>query len=98
MTLFNPQEHRSPATNGHAAAAAEPASAHDIKYRQDAANYVAAMVAELRQLSGKAGFDKLVAALDAAYYEAYSLMGPRSAAPSPGQPEKISDRVEPTGS
>ena len=58
MTLFNPQEHRSPATNGHAAAAAEPASAHDIKYRQDAANYVAAMVAELRQLSGKAGFDK----------------------------------------
>lgn len=97
MTIFTPQEHLSPATNGHAGAP-EPASERDIKYRQDAANYVAAMVAELRQLSGKAGFDKLVAALDAAYYEAYSLMGGRASAPSAAQPEKISDRVEPTGS
>jgi len=97
MTIFTPQEQMSPATNGHAAAA-EPASERDIKYRQDAANYVAAMVAELRQLSGKAGFEKLVAALDAAYYEAYTLMGARGAAPSAAQPEKISDRVEPNGS
>ncbi len=97
MTIFTPQQQLSPAANGHAAAA-EPASAHEIKYRQDAANYVAAMVAELRQLSGKAGFEKLVAALDAAYYEAYSLMGARPAAPSADQPEKISDRMEPNGS
>lgn len=42
----------------------------EIKYREDAANYVTAMLAELRQIAGKAGFDKLVKALDAAYYEA----------------------------
>lgn len=59
---------------------------------------MAAMVAELRQLSGKAGFEKLLAALDAAYYEAYSLIDARPAAPSAGQPEKISGRVEPKGS
>ena len=32
----------------------------DIKYRQDAVSYVAAMLAELRQIAGKAGFDKVV--------------------------------------
>lgn len=56
----------------------EPApSAREIKYRHDAANYIAAMLAELRQIAGKANFEKLVTSLDAAYYDAYSATGPR---------------------
>ena len=94
--------HASPAPQrdapGHGGAAANAPLPHEIQYRQDAASYVAVMLAELRQIAGKAGFDKLVSALDAAYYEAYSLMGQRAAAPAAEQPEKISDRVEPNGS
>lgn len=71
----------------------------DIKYRQDAASYVAAMLAELRQIAGKAGFDKLVKALDAAYYEAYGKLEGRhpDTAPAEAAPagEKISETVEP---
>jgi hypothetical protein len=66
----------------------------DISYQADAAHYVAAMIAELRQISGKAGFEKLVGALDTAYYEAYTLIEPKPAAP--GKPaEKTSEPVEP---
>jgi len=50
----------------------EATAPHEDKYREDAAGYVAAMLTELRQIAGKAGFDKLVAAVDAAYYEAYA--------------------------
>lgn len=79
--------------------------AHEIKYRQDAAGYVAAMLAELRQIAGKAGFDKLVKSLDAAYYEAYGALDAkaRDTAPAPrnGSPtapqEKTSNSMEPNG-
>lgn len=97
MNLISPQ-HPRPATNGHPADVTP--SAHEIHYQQDAAHYVAAMIAELRMISGKAGFGKLVSALDAAYYEAYSVSGGRpriNAEGSPGAlPEKISDPAEPT--
>lgn len=46
----------------------------EITYRRDAASYVAAMLAELRQIAGKAGLDRLVMSLDAAYYEAYGAV------------------------
>ena len=74
----------------------------EIKFREDAANYVTAMLAELRQIAGKAGFDKLVKALDAAYYDAYSALDAkaREAAPPPGEgpAEKTLKSVEPNGS
>ena len=61
--------------------------AHEIKFRQDAASYVAAMLAELRQIAGKAGFDKLVKSLDTAYYDAYGALDAkaREAAPAPAR-------------
>lgn len=79
---------------------------HEIKYRQDAANYVAAMLAELRQIAGKAGFDKLVKSLDTAYYEAYGVLDApaKETAPAPrtdvqpGAEEKTSNTMEPNGS
>lgn len=76
---------------------------HEIKYRHDAAHYVSSMLTELRQIADKAGFDKLVAALDTAYYEAYGVLGAQgkaAAAPQErtnGGNEKISNPMEPTG-
>jgi hypothetical protein len=79
-----------------------PAS-HEIKYRQDAAGYVAAMLAELRQIAGKAGFDKLVKSLDTAYYDAYGALdargretapAPRTGTPAPAA-EKTLNSMEP---
>ena len=63
---------RSEAENG-----SGPAASQEIKYREDAAGYVAAMLAELRQIAGKAGFDKLVKSIDTAYYDAYAALDPR---------------------
>ena len=84
---------------------ADPQPAHDIKYRQDAANYVAAMLAELRQIAAKAGFDKLVATIDAAYYDAYGATDAktRETAPLPrngtqgAAAEKTPPAMEPEG-
>lgn len=91
MSFTAPQESRTaqpPQPEG------EPApSAREIKYRHDAANYIAAMLAELRQIAGKASFDKLVTSLDAAYYEAYTVTGPRNP-PKASEPEKISPSRE----
>lgn len=71
-------------------------SAPGERYRNDAASYVAAMIAELRLISGKAGFEKLVSALDAAYYEAYHLTDAK-AKPAPGEGgEKSEGPLEPT--
>lgn len=69
----------------HNGSEAEASPAQEIKYRQDAAGYVAAMLAELRQIAGKAGFDKLVRSLDTAYYDAYGALDAkgREAAPAP---------------
>lgn len=93
---YSPPQERRTAQPHHPEVEAE-ASPHEIKYRQDAANYVAAMLAELRQIAGKAGFEKLVGALDTAYYEAYGVMDAR-AKPAPAAPhEKIAKSVEPTG-
>jgi hypothetical protein len=95
MSLVSPQENRTAAPP--AGENAPAPSAHEIKYQHDAANYVAAMVAELRQISGKAGFEKLVAALDSAYYEAYSLMGQRPKLGTGEAGEKNPQPVEPQG-
>lgn len=76
---------------------AEPA--REMKYLEDAASYVAAMLAELRQIAGKAGFDKLVKSLDAAYYDAYGALDARAreTAPPPRamDGEKTSNSMEP---
>ena len=77
----------------------------EIKYRQDAAGYVAAMLAELRQIADKAGFDKLVKSLDAAYYDAYGALDAKARETTPAPPagapagpsEKISNSLEPNG-
>ena len=50
-----------------------PSGSSKIDYQQDAAGYIAALIAELRNLSGMAELDKLTRALDAAYYEAYAV-------------------------
>ena len=98
----------SPASQRDAARVASPDGSsapapHEIKYRQDAAGYVAAMLAELRQIAGKAGFDKLVKSLDTAYYDAYGALdararetapAPRMGTPAP-VPEKTSNSMEP---
>lgn len=72
---------------------------HEMKYREDAAGYVAAMLAELRQIAGKAGFDRLVKSLDAAYYEAYGALDARARdrvpPPRNDRPEKTSVSMEP---
>lgn len=81
------------------AASADGAPPHDIKYRADAASYAAAMLAELRQIAGKAGLDRLVSALDAAYYEAYGALDShaRDRVPSArdARDEKTSGSMEP---
>ena len=75
---------------------------HEIKYRHDAAHYVSSMLTELRQIAGKAGFEKLVTAIDAAYYEAYGTLGAQSKARctarggKDGVDEKIADGMEQT--
>lgn len=75
----------------------KPAADLEIKYRSEAANYVAAMIAELRQISGKAGFEKLVGVLETAYYEAYSLMDGK-APPSATSEENLQKPLEPSHS
>ena len=52
---------------------------------------------ELRQIAGKAGFDKLVKSLDAAYYEAYGLLAERNGKAQAGGEEKTSIPMEPNG-
>jgi hypothetical protein len=52
------------------------ASKRKLAYMHDAAHYSASLIAELRLIAGNAGLDKLVKALDAAYYEAYAVMEP----------------------
>lgn len=73
--------HTAPPSQRNGARQADPlkgggqtAAPHEMKFREDAAGYVAAMLAELRQISAKAGFDKLVSSLDAAYYVAYGAL------------------------
>jgi hypothetical protein len=69
-----------------------------MKYRHDAAHYVADMLTELRQIAEKAGFEKLVTAIDTAYYDAYAALGtnPR---PAPAEAnEKIANGAEQTTS
>lgn len=97
MNMLAPQEHRQPRT-GSANDAASPAPANEIKYREDVANYVSAMVAELRQIAAKAGFDRLVTALDSAYYEAYGAVDSKARATTPLPEEKISQPLEPKAS
>ena len=59
-------------------------------------SYVADMLTELRQIAAKAGFDKLVTSIDAAYYEAYAALGPMPG-PAPAEAnEKIANGVEQT--
>lgn len=95
MTFTAPQErpevHRSQ-PEGEAAAP----SARDLKYRHDAAHYVADMLTELRQIAEKAGFDKVVSSIDAAYYDAYAALG-SDARPAPTDAgEKIATGMEQT--
>lgn len=95
----SPPRHEARRPGDPAQAAASP---HELKYQEDAAGYVAAMIAELRQIAGKAGFDKLVKSLDAAYYDAYGALDAkaRAAAQPPVETglQKISEPMEPKGS
>lgn len=93
------QHPMSPSSQRSAQPRPKPVAHQEIKYQSEAANYIAAMIAELRQISGKAGFDKLVGVLDAAYYEAYSLMDSRTKPNTPGNAEeKTSPPLEPSRS
>jgi hypothetical protein len=73
----------------------------EIKHREDAANYVTAMLAELRQIAGKAGLNKMVKALDAAYYEACAAIAAEvrngTSHPRNGPVEKTLKSMEPDG-
>ncbi len=59
--------------NGLKAAGQETSDESKLHYQQDAASYIAALLAELRNLSGMAELGKLTHALDTAYYEAYAI-------------------------
>lgn len=95
---FTAQQER-PAAGSHPPEAepAEP-SPHEIKYRRDTSHYVAAMLTELRQIADKAGFERLVTALDAAYYEAYAVMDSQPRAAGGADHEKVETGMEQTGS
>lgn len=69
---------------------------HQIKYRRDTSHYVAAMLTELRQIADKAGFERLVTALDAAYYEAYTAMDSHARPHAERVREKVSPAMEQT--
>ena len=99
MIASPPPDRRIAHANGSHENGAAQERPQEIKYRQDAANYIAAMLAELRQIAGKAGFDKLVKSLDGAYYDAYGVLDGRAPealgeAPPQGR-EKISKTMEP---
>lgn len=85
MTIMLRQENR-PLNGSTPKPARRRAASLGVGYQKDAAHYVAAMIAELRQISGQAGFDKLVAQLDAAYYEAYALVEPKQGADEKSTP------------
>jgi hypothetical protein len=54
------------------------------------------MLTELRQIAEKAGFDKVVSSIDAAYYDAYAALG-SNARPAPADAgEKIATGMEQT--
>jgi hypothetical protein len=96
MTFTAPQER--PAAHRPQPEGESAPSARDLKYRHDAAHYVADMLTELRQIAEKAGFDKLMTSIDAAYYDAYAALGanPR---PAPAEAhEKIANGMEQTTS
>jgi hypothetical protein len=94
MSMTAPQE-RQAAHRRHPEGEAAP-SPHELKYRHDVAHYVADMLTELRQIAGKAGFDKLVGSLDAAYYDAYAALDANAIRTAAAPREKISSGVEPT--
>jgi hypothetical protein len=96
MTMSHTQEARRQNGSTPPPGTSSAASA-DVSYQTDAANYIAAMIAELRQISDKAGFEKLIGALDAAYYEAYALQEPKASAPATPE-EKNPPPVEPSSS
>lgn len=99
MSYTSPQPRMMPQPHPPPEAEAAPA-AHEIRYRHDAAHYVSSMLTELRQIAAKAGFDRLVTAIDAAYYEAYGVLGAQSKSPAVQDgdtPEKISENMEPNG-
>jgi hypothetical protein len=91
---FTAQQERPAAQGPKPESEPQEASPHEIKYRRDTSHYVAAMLTELRQIASKAGFERLVTALDAAYYEAYAAMDshPRPAAEVDN--EKVSSGME----
>lgn len=62
-----------------------------LAYTHDAAHYAASLIAELRQIAGNAGMEKLVRALDAAYYEAYAIMEP----PNNAAPQRNGEKPPP---
>jgi hypothetical protein len=95
MTLTSPQERR--AAHHPQPGPEDAPSPREIKYRQDAAQYVAAMLTELRQIAGKAGFDKLVASLDAAYYDAYAARDSHNGSATGEASKNFSHAMEPNG-
>jgi hypothetical protein len=94
---FTAQQERPAAQSPQPQAEIQEASPHEIKYRHDTSHYVAAMLTELRQIAGKAGFERLVTALDAAYYEAYAAMDNHSRQAAQVDSEKVSSGMEQTG-
>jgi hypothetical protein len=54
----------------------KPADTNSVTFEQkrDAADYVAALVMELRMIADNAGLEKIVPPLEKAYYEAFSVI------------------------
>jgi hypothetical protein len=59
----------------------------DSRQRHEAAAYIASLLAGLRQIADGAELEKLVAALDNAFYEAFTLTQTKPQAPAPAQGE-----------
>ena len=95
---FTAQQERPETQGPRPEAEPEQASPHEMKYRRDTSHYLAAMLTELRQIAGKAGFERLVAAIDAAYYEAYAAMDTQSKRAAGDGSQKVPSGMEQTGS
>lgn len=66
----------------------------DPRQKHEAAAYIASLLAGLRQIADGAELEKLVGALDNAFYEAFSLTNARNQPAAGALQPKVEERAE----
>lgn len=64
----------------------------DGRQKREAAAYIASLLAGLRQIADGAELEKLVAALDNAFYEAFTLTNAKQHLDAAAEQSKVADR------